>query len=245
MHDFVIFLKYWFTIFILGIIFFPFVSLVFKKFNDKGWIFSKVIGIAISSWLVWILSYIRILKYTQFSTHLILFICAVVNIVILVFRLKKHKKKDYGFISIKWDLVKNIAINELLFICFLGVFVYLKGITPAITNTTEQFMDYGFMNSIMNSEYMPPEDIWFSGNSINYYYFGLYISGFICKVANLKVNEGYNIIIALLASFTFVMPYSIGYNLLSKKVKTKFKVLNIAIPFVLATFIGIAVCFGR
>lgn len=225
--------KMWLTFFIIGLIFYPMVSLIFKRFNDCGWLFSKVIGICISGWTMWFLSSYKILKYNELNSYIIIGLFAIINFIILLFQFKKEKfkfKKIFSFTksslknffhSFDKKLIKNIIISELLFITCFCFWCYIKGFNPAVDNATEQFMDYGYMNSIMQSEYMPPQDIWFSGTNINYYYFGQYISGFICKISNTTASMGYNLIIAFVATCTFVLPYSIGYNLFKDKVKNK------------------------
>ena len=121
---------------------------------------------------------------------------------------------------------------------------YAKGFASLVTNTTEQFMDFGFINSIMLSEYMPPQDLWLSGHSINYYYFGQYVSAYICKLTNINASEGYFLINALLGALSFIMPFSIGLNLLKVCFRKKFKCLNKILPIVLALFIGIGTSLG-
>ena len=236
------FFKFWCSIFILGMVFYPFTSFIFKKFNDRGWLFSKILGLVLSSWTIWLLSYLRILEYSKTNSYIIIFIFAIINIFILLARInysnvkknsdndEPNKKrtfkqfikdilniKNYTFKNIDSNAIKKILIqiliSELLFMACLGIWVYIKGFDPKVTNSTEQFMDYGYINATMNTKYMPTEDIWLSGNSINYYYYGQYVSGFILKISNLTVSQGYNLINALIAALTFVLPYSIGYNL--------------------------------
>ena len=253
------FLKFWFSIFILGLTFYPFTSYVFKKFNDKGWLFSKIIGIILSAWTIWILSYLKVLEYSNTNSYIIIFIFAIINIFILLLRLNhyninkvsnnKEEKdegksenknesedeninnrrgfkqfikdifniKNYTLKNINTKSVKrvilNIFISEFIFVICLCLWVYVKGFDPQIEHDTEQFMDYGYINATMNTKYMPTEDIWLSGKSINYYYYGQYISGFILKISNLTVSQGYNLINALIAALTFALPYSIGLNL--------------------------------
>ena len=232
----------WLSIFIIGLIFYPITSLIFKKFNDKGWLFSKVIGICTSGWIMWFISSLKILRYNTLNSYLVIILFLIINFIVLIFRFNKDKfkvKNTFSFIkkglnnfihSFDKKLIKNIIVSELLFIICFSFWTYIKGFNPAINNSTEQFMDYGYLNSIMQSEYMPPQDIWLSNTSINYYYFGQYISGFICKISNINASVGYNYIIAFIATCTFTLPFSLGYNLFKDKLtKKKGKVLLIII----------------
>ena len=231
--DYIFILKWYIALLMVGIILYPITSIIFKKFNDNGWIFSKIIGIAVSSIIMWLLSYMKILKYTNINCYVIIAILLIVNLIIA----KKEKIKIDG------EKIKNILISEIIFVLVFMCWTYIRGILPQIDSYTEKYMDYGYMNATMNSEYMPAEDIWYSGEHINYYYYGQYVSGFITKIANLQVNEGYNLMIAFIATLTFVLPYIIGYNLAKNFIKDtsnkKQKIIIIIIALMSALTISI------
>ena len=247
------FLKIWLSLFIVGLVFFPLTASIMKNFKDRGWLFSKIIGICISAWTIWFISSLKILPYTTLISYIVIFIYAIVNFFIIVFKYKKEPfkfKKIFLIIksslkefcnNIDSKLIKQIIISELIFIIVFAFWSYIKGFHPEINNSTEQFMDYGYMNATMNSKYMPPTDIWLSGNTINYYYYGQYISGFICKIANTNASWGYNYILAFVATCTFTLPFSIGYNLFKVKYTKKKSKKQIIIPIIAAISMGLAV----
>ena len=235
-NDFNYIFKFWSTLLLLGLTFFPFTSVIFEKSHDKGWIFSKIIGLGICGLSMWLMSYTKLFKYSLKNCYIIIAFFLIINIFVGL----KNKEK----LKIKINTLNHILFTELIFLIVLFIFSYIRGITPVIDYSTEKYMDYGYMNSIMNSEYMPPEDIWQSGNTINYYYFGQYISGFLCKISNLNVDEGYNLMIALISALTFVMPFSIGYDLSSFFIKKKKKVLNHILSITFAFCIGFSICLG-
>lgn len=224
--------KIWITLICLGLVFFPIVMKIFKNFQDKGWIISKVIGLGISGLCMFLVSYAKILKFSVINCYVIIGILLCVSLIIFV---KDKSKLDYI------NIIKNILITEIIFCISFITWTYIRSYNVAINNTTEQFMNYGYMNKIMNSDYMPPEDIWFSGHNINYYYFGQYMCAFLSKISYLNVNEGYNICLALLASFTFTLPYSITVNIVKNsnifkdKIKTK---------YIIAILTGLSICIG-
>lgn len=234
-------LQLWFSLFVLGIVFYPLTSCIFKNFHDKGWIFSKIIGLCVTGLFMWLLSYLKIMEYSTSNCYVIIFIFAILN-AILAFR--TFKKEKFTWKNFNFSLLKNIIIMEVIFLACFGFWCYIKGFNPYITNTTEQYMDYGYLNSIMNAKHMPPEDIWLSGNTINYYYFGQYLSGFACKISHLTASEGYNFMIALIATCASVFSASIGYNLFRHQWEHKKKAFQITIPIVVAIFIGVAVSLG-
>ncbi|MDR2749922.1 MAG: hypothetical protein LBC41_04605, partial [Clostridiales bacterium] len=55
-RDFLSFIIWWAAIFGIGLIFFPLTSAVFHRFESKGYIFSKTIGIGVAGYLTWLAS---------------------------------------------------------------------------------------------------------------------------------------------------------------------------------------------
>ncbi len=235
-ENFIYMLKYWGALLIIGVIFFPITSLILNKFDDKGWIFSKILGLGISGLVLWNLSYLKILKFTQLNCYIVIGIIAVINLIVLI---KKREK----FKNIKED-ISSILTSEIIFLIAFMIWVYIRSFIPSINSATEHFMNYGFINKLMNSDYLPVEDIWLSGNTINYYYFGQYISAFLSKVSNTGVQETYNLMIALLAAFTFVLPYLIGENLGRNLIKKDSRRFSNLVPKIIAVLTGLAVCLG-
>ena len=83
-ENFIYMIKYWGALLIVGIISFPMTSLIFNKFDDKGWAFSKVLGLAIPAVILWNLSYLKILKFTQINCYIVIGIIAIINLIILI-----------------------------------------------------------------------------------------------------------------------------------------------------------------
>ena len=53
--DNVSFLKWWLMTLVLGIGFYPAAAALFPRFHDRGWMFSKVLGIVVSGFAVFAL----------------------------------------------------------------------------------------------------------------------------------------------------------------------------------------------
>src|SRR3989338_1400717 len=200
-------LIWWFALFAIGSITFPLTRTLFKRFVDQGYIFSKVLGILLSSYLVWFLSSLKIAPFTWVTILVSLAIIAAVNILIY--------KKSWGKIPKFW-----IIFEEALFFTCLAFWAYVRGNEPSI-HGLEKFMDYGFMNSILRTAYFPPLDMWLTkspdytgGYFINYYYYGHYIAAFLTKLTTINSAITYNLMLATLFAFTFSLSFSIGANLI-------------------------------
>lgn len=205
-EDFRPFMQWWGTLFVLGITFFPISGRIFHKFHDGGWLFSKTIGLAITGWLLWFFSSIKLLRFTAVNARIIVICCLLVNLVVLIYT--RERKNAYEITNNK---IAAALMSEVLFFSLFFLWCYMRGFKPEAYGT-EKFMDYGFMTTMMRSEYMPPEDLWFSGNYINYYYVGQYMSTYMTKLSGVMVSYGYNFMMMTLAACGFVLPYSIIYN---------------------------------
>jgi YYY domain-containing protein len=105
------------------------------------------------------------------------------------------------------------------------VWAIIRGFQPDI-NGLEKFMDFGFMQSILQSRSFPPHDMWFAGGSINYYYFGHYLSAVMTMVSGMKPAVAYNLMIATLFGLSVSGAVSVGGSVVSQIQNSKFKIQN-------------------
>jgi YYY domain-containing protein len=246
--DFTPFLQWWITITCIGLIFLPITTLVFDRFHDKGYLFSKPIGLAITGYIMWFLSSLQIMKFTALSCVICAGIGLVANGIILYLRKKdpknglaKNLNREESFLSME-KLLDTILGEELLFFGLFLLLIYIRGFKPEAYGT-EKFMDYGFMTSMMRSEYMPPQDFWFSGTSLNYYYVGQYLATFLTKLSFVKVFHGYNLMLMMVGALAFVLSYSLVYNIVSHFMKEREK-KGAWISITSGILGGAAVCFA-
>ncbi len=212
-EDFSAVLVWWLALLILGMVFQPVCVILFNRFHDNGWMFSKTIGLAFSAWLLWYFSSLKVLKFTRFNCIAIISVCFILNL--LVYKLYTKKAERAIKIREVYSSKKLVSMlnAEIMFFVAFAIWCYLKGYNPSAYGT-EKFMDYGFITAILKSDYMPAHDLWLSGEGINYYYVGQYISAFFIRVTGVGAGYGYNLMMMTLAAFGFSLPYSIAYNLM-------------------------------
>jgi len=208
--EFAYVLKWWTVLLFIGILFLPMSMNIFSSFTDKGFVFSKIIGLALSSFVFWLLSYLKLLKITGLN-------CWYVTVLsgFAVYAVFFVWKKTYRsvFAVINSETISWVLAGESLFLFSLGFWTYLRGFNPRIEGL-EKFMDYGFVNSILRSGYVPPKDMWFAGESINYYYFGQYVTAFLTRLSGLKTEISYNVMMATLFAFSMALSFVIVSNML-------------------------------
>ena len=85
----------WYIILLLmTIIGLPLTLKLFKNFYDKGYIFSKTIGILVSSYLIWLLSSLHILKFSYINSLMCTLILLIISTIIFI-RSNTFKKKNH------------------------------------------------------------------------------------------------------------------------------------------------------
>jgi YYY domain-containing protein len=204
--DYLEFLKWWLALFGLGVIFIPTTSVIFKRFTTKGYLFSKIIGMALSGYLVWMLASLRILPFRGWASYLILAVCVGINIYVA------RKTKFFDGLLENKKFLNKIVFQETIFIFALAYWSYLMGINPAI-ESLEKYMDFGFMNTILRSDFFPPIDMWYAGEPVYYYYVSQYFAGYLTRISFVPPQIGYNLMIASLFALSFTAAFTIGEHL--------------------------------
>ena len=195
---------YWGALFIaLGIIFLPLTDLVFGRFKNRGYMFSKVIAVAVAGYIQWLISSFHLVPFTWWSVYLILLLCLGGNLLI------NKKTKTFQKYWNDQELFTRVVNMDSLFMLFLLIWTIIRAMRPEI-NGIEKFMDFGFINACLRSPYFPPQDIWLANHSVNYYYLGYYFVSFVIRVSQIDSAISYNLWAATLFALPFMLAYSIG-----------------------------------
>jgi len=211
MSDVSYILIWWLLYFVISTVFLPITLSLFKNFADRGYIFSRIVGILFSAYAVWLLGSLHLLAFNRTTIVIVLILGTLINLWIF----KDLKEKNKG----KKLPTALFILEELLFFVGLAFWSYIRAFEPSVRGL-EKFMDFGFVNSILRGEYFPPADMWLAqspaydgGYFINYYYFGHYIVAFLTKLSGLDPAVTYNLMLASLFASTFTLSFSIGLNL--------------------------------
>ena len=184
----------------------PVTGRLFAGFEDKGWMFSKVLAVAVTGLLTWLLVSVKILPFTAAACIGVCVVCAAGCGVLFHFQLKK------GIDCLPAGKGNLVFWEEVLFFVFFLMWTYFAGFRPQAYGT-EKFMDYGFMEAMMRSTTLPARDLWYSEGTINYYYGGQYFAVFLTKLSGSKVELTYNLMRTFVAAFAFSLPFSLVYQM--------------------------------
>ncbi len=210
------FLSWWLAILVMGASFMPITGMLFSGFRDKGWMFSKVLAVAISGYVTWLLVALGILKFTAVTCVAITLLCIGINFCVAYWQ----SQKGYSAFPVKEG---NLIFWEeaLLFAMFL-LWTYIAGFRPQAFGE-EKFMDFGFMAAMMRSMELPFTDIWYSQAPVNYYYGGQYFAVFLTKITGTQIAVTYHLMRTLVAGMAFALPFSLVRQVTSDYFEGKFE----------------------
>ena len=190
---------------LLGLVSFPLTFVVFPGLRDRGWGFSKLLGLLVMAWLVWFPSSLRLLPFDRWAVALVFGVVTLAGVLVAWFK-REHL---WRFVRACWRL---LVINEALFVAAFLVFVWIRALDPDLWHIYrggEKPMELAFINGILRSRYMPPLDPWFAGGAINYYYYGQYLAAFLIKLTGVATTTAFNLIIPLLFAVCFSGAFSL------------------------------------
>ncbi|MDD6104984.1 MAG: DUF2298 domain-containing protein [Ruminococcus sp.] len=219
---------------VLGAAAMPLTGRLFRRFQDRGWMFSKVTAIAVSGFITWFLVAIKIIKFTTMTCIVVTLVCAAASLILYC------REQKAGFECIPFAHLDLVYAEELLFFAAFLLWTYFAGFHPAAYGT-EKFMDYGFMEAMMRSKTLPATDLWYSQGKINYYYGGQYFAVFLTKLSGAKVELTYNLMRTFVAGLAFAMPFSLVHQMVTDRLGKTRSRWKKALPSVTGILAGISV----
>jgi YYY domain-containing protein len=188
-------LKHWLVIQALGILALPLSGLLLRSLPDKGYAFSKSLGLLVVGYGAWLLA---MLGLAPFNGPML----AIVGLAMAGAGWWLWRGRGEGSIlrQVLPDRMTIIGYEVLFLAAMIGA-AWLRSYEP-VPWGTERPMDFAFFNAIQRSPSFPPSDPWLAGYSINYYYFGYLLMAGVNLLAGQEPAAGYNLSLALIVGLT-------------------------------------------
>jgi len=196
---------------LLGWLVFPFVFTAFSRLPDRGYPLVRMAGLLLIAWLAWILGSLKILPFTQLTIGA----CLVLMLVLSAGLAFRQRKELLAYIRSNW---KHILLIESIFLVIFLLDLNIRVGNPDLWNPWlggEKPMDFSFFNAVLKAVYFPPENPWFSGHYINYYYFGYVIAAIPTKILGIIPSIAYNLILPSWFAMTGIGIFCVGFNLVA------------------------------
>ena len=183
----------------------PIVFVVFRPLPDRGYLFTKPLGLLLVATTAWLLVSANVLQFSFLAVFLALVVLAAISYLTLR--------------AIGSDLIDHLRANkrrilrmEILLLVGYVAFLLIRAANPDLWHPWkggEKPMDFAYLNAVLKSSTMPPYDPWYAGGYLNYYYFGQFMIATLIRFTGIVPSVAYNLAVPLLFMFTIGGVYSI------------------------------------
>lgn len=194
----------------LGWLLYPVVRFSLPGLSDKGFPLSRIVGLLVLSYIVWLAGSLQI-PFTRLTITLSIILIASISICLTYWQ-KDELRQEFR------DRRKYFLLIEGLFLALFIFDLLIRLGNPDLWHPWkggERPMDFSFFNAILKSTVFPPYDPWFAGGYINYYYYGFVLVGVLVKWLGIVPSVAYNLIIPTVFSLIAMGAFSIGWNLMN------------------------------
>ncbi|MBI4492549.1 MAG: hypothetical protein HY690_07125, partial [Chloroflexi bacterium] len=175
---------------------------VFRALPDRGYGFSKLLGLLGLSYAVWVLGMLGYLQHSR------------ATLVVLLVVLAAACWATWGRELRGQAPPRPIVLAcEALFLLALAGGGAIRAFNADI-NGQEKFMDLAFMNAFFSAGQLPAEDPWLAGFGVPYYHFGYLVMASMSELAGVAAPVGYNLALVLTLALTLVGCASLVFNML-------------------------------
>ncbi len=207
MVDFILWLI---VVTVLGWLTFPMCYAIFKKAYDRGFSFSRIIGLLLWGYVYWMGNLVGLFSNNRAGAISALLVIAIIA---FVFVRKQGRENIADWVKTNRRL---ILTHEAVFMLAFLMWAIVRGANPEISGT-EKPMELAYINGIFRSPNLPPNDPWLSGYSISYYYFGYLITAALMQLTGTTSGIAFNLMISLTFGLVAAGSWGILLNLLVQK----------------------------
>ncbi|KTG09755.1 hypothetical protein AUR64_08960 [Haloprofundus marisrubri] len=110
---------------------------------------------------------------------------------------------------------RAIADTTVVFLVAFAFLIAIRAADPAVhAGGGEKFLDYGLLKTLLRAEALPPEDFWFAGEVVQYYYGGHLLTVVLAMLTDTPARFAYNLSLAgfyaMLVTATFDLAGSVA-----------------------------------
>ncbi|MFN2189183.1 MAG: DUF2298 domain-containing protein, partial [Candidatus Promineifilaceae bacterium] len=210
--------RWWVVLMLVGVLATPLTFQILRRLPDRGYAFSKLVGLLVAGYFFWMLGSLGFLHNS--AGGILAGILVLFGLSMWSYR-RLNSESSGNDSVIPWIRAhwRYVLTAELVFTVMFVFWTWVRSQNPAIT-ATEKPMEFAFLNSMGRSPDFPPLDPWLSGFSISYYYFGYVITSLITRLALVPETIGFNLANAWLPAASALGAFGLVYNLISSSRKS-------------------------
>lgn len=201
-------LRWYAALLILGACGAPFAAALLGDLPSSGRGYARPVGLLLVTLLTWITASITPIGY---GTPLVLTATAGVGIAGLLWAVRTARRRPSviawrAYLRGDWGQVLGAEIvTAVVFV----IVVLLRAQTPAAAGT-EKPMDMMLLQSVHRAHHFPPEDAWFAGAPVSYYYLGHVAVDVTSRVAHVTPGRAFTLGLAAAAAMAAGAIYTLA-----------------------------------
>ncbi len=182
----------------------PFMPCSSVKFGNSAFALCFGMGLLLCFYPAWTVSALTGISYGDILVYTSFIVMAFIGFAVKRFAVHKPYVTKEEITS----HINGFAVFSVIFLLFF----WFIGFNPLVDPGTENYMDYGFIKAIFRQQTAVPNDIWFSGTKLNYYYLGQAASTYLIRLAHTTPEYGYNLMLCTFIATVFEGVYEIVYG---------------------------------
>ncbi len=208
LYDLTLALLWYLTLTFLGVIVLPISMIVFRRMPECGILLSRPLGWLVVSCIAWILAYFTPFPFSRIGLILIALALLGYSVYLLYTRTEWTLRR----LRAHWRTAFN---GEILTIIAFLLLLFARRAEPDL-ETTEKPMDAMMLSACISSTDIPPRDLWFAGEPINYHYGGYFLHSIPAKLTGIPVEYAYNLAIPGVAAIATSIAFVLGRALFGR-----------------------------
>lgn len=201
-------IRWWLCLEILGLAALPLSGIIFRCLPDRGYSLSKAVGWFVAAWVAWVAASTSVLPFGAATARLTVSAMALASIALLALHRGRYTRAWMVYFRERIGYI--LAVESLFAAAFFG-FVVLRSYSPEIIDT-EKPMEYMYLQASLSAHRMPPADLWLSGHTVNYYYFGFFAQAYLALLSSVAAPIAFNLALAGTFAVTLLCLVGTGYN---------------------------------
>ncbi len=203
--------SWWLLVTLAGLAATPLALRMLAGLPDRGLLLARPLGLLAIGFVFWLLAMFGFVRNDTGGMTLAYVIVALIGIVAYF--------GGRGRVDLRawWRAHRTALIaGELLFALALIIWAVYRAY-QGDAFTTEKPMELAFLSGVMRSDAFPPNDPWFAGYAISYYYFGYVIAAMLSTLSNVTSGVGFSMLTAMLFALTASSVFGVVYNLVRSR----------------------------
>ena len=209
----------------VGLLAAPLAALVLGRLPGAGLAFSKVFGLLLVTWLVWMAASLRIAPYGPWLIAGVIVLVGIAGVLVALRLRAVGERLEEGGSKRRVARLARLALPpddpvrrrlfwgaEIVFAVTYVLGVLMATSAPDVWNF-EKPMDMAFMSALNAADQFPPHDPWMSGETLNYYYLGHLVFAWPAKLLGLAPDAGYLLSWGLVVALTATAVYAFAGTL--------------------------------